>query len=346
MDMKYIYLFIFLLLIGLYYYYNNNDNPMIVSTGLPNQYPNMNLYKNDNSFIKPEHRLLHVLSSISSGDKVKLVGNCKKELFTKQTIDKLQNDYLVVIVSKIMQGLQLLTSNEYYMKNIENVYELSDVHNNKRYVIDFYIYDIKNYYTIRLVTDIVIISDDIYINYLNVLSGSNPTLLNHYDMKFNNSGLLFDSSMFHENVINLFDNYYMNRFQLIGLKDPNNTDLSKIYTLGSLLNGYYPSNVSNDTIHDYSEKGLSSYLEQYLPMNQHNVQSPSFCLKETNYWDSNGVPVPTSSNCLRNQNSTMTKYNDPYDAPGVITQRVDKNKYSWLNNPARGNIIRTSGYHI
>ena len=81
-------------------------------------------------------------------------------------------------------------------------------------------------------------------------------------------------------------------------------------------------------------------------MNQHNVQSPSFCLKETNYWDSNGVPVPTSSNCLRNQNSTMTKYNDPYDAPGVITQRVDKNKYSWLNNPARGNIIRTSGYHI
>ena len=39
--------------------------------------------------------------------------------------------------------------------------------------------DTKNYYTIRLISDIVIIDNEIYINYLNINSGGNSSLLNN-----------------------------------------------------------------------------------------------------------------------------------------------------------------------
>ena len=44
----------------------------------------------------------------------------------------------------------------------------------------------------RLISNIVIIDKEIFINYLNVQTGSNPTILNKYDVKFNDTGILFD----------------------------------------------------------------------------------------------------------------------------------------------------------
>ena len=72
-----------------------------------------------------------------------------------------------------------ISENDYYVKKIENVYCLVDRKNNERYIIDFFIYDTKNYYTIRLISDIVIIDNEIYINYLNINSGGNSSLLNN-----------------------------------------------------------------------------------------------------------------------------------------------------------------------
>ena len=37
--------------------------------------------------------------------------------------------------------------------------------------------------------------------------------------------------------------------------------------------------------------------------------------------------------------STVPYPNEPYDAPGVVTDRVDDNEYSWLYNPQHGNIL-------
>ena len=68
-------------------------------------------------------------------------------------------------------------------------------------------YDVKNYYTIRLISDIVILRGEIYINYLNIQTGSNPTILNKYDVKFNDTGILFDGNMFKENIEKLFDSF-------------------------------------------------------------------------------------------------------------------------------------------
>ena len=80
--------------------------------------------------------------------------------------------------------------------------------------IDFFIYDTKNYYTIRLISDIVILDNDVYINYLNIQSGSNSAILDKYDIKHNSSGILFDADMFHDNLSDIFDNYYKNNLKL------------------------------------------------------------------------------------------------------------------------------------
>ena len=318
----------------------------IVSSYIPTKVKNAtNL-----GFVKPEHKLLKVFSSISSGSKVKLSGTCTEFIYNKNTIEKTVNDRLVRVITTLIDTLQQVTSQEYYMKRIENVYAQVDRKGNQRYIVDFFVYDVKNYYTIRLIGDIVVIDGELFVNYLNVQSGSSPTLLNNYDVKFNTMGILFDANMFHENIANLFDNYYMNSFKLIGISDQgayNSEDLNDVLSLNSLRNMYFPANTSDLTVHDYESKGLSGKLEEYVPSDQHTIKSPTFCKKSSLSWDSNGVPLQENDNaqsCYENNNSSIAIMNDPWFHPRVMYERSSNDAYQWLKDPARGNIIRASGY--
>ncbi len=301
-------------------------------------------------FVKPEHRLLKIFSSVSSGTKVKLSGTCTEIVYTKETIPKPLNDRIVFVVRSIVDTLKQISQNDYYMKKIENVYVQVDKKDNQRYIVDFFVFDVHNYYTIRLISDLVVIDGEIFINYLNVQSGSSPTLLNKYDVKFNTMGILFDANMFHENIAHLFDNYYMNSFKLMGLSDKdkefNREDMSEVLSLESLRNMYFPSNTSQLTTMDYEAKGLSGKLEEYLPPDQPTVKAPSFCQKDSLSWDTNGVPLPNKigEGCYANNNSSLANINDPWFGPGVMYERSSNDAYSWLKDPARGNIIRASGF--
>lgn len=301
-------------------------------------------------FVKPEHRLLKIFSTISAGKKIKLSGTCNQFSYHKNTIDKSVNDRLLAIMKKMINTLNQISSNDYYLKNIENVYGLIDSKGNQRYLLDFFIYDTKNYYTIRLVSDIVIIDGEIYINYMNVQTGSNSTLLNRYDVKFNSTGILLDSNMFHENIANLFDNYYMNSFKVVGVSDTsleyNKEDLNEVYSLRSLQNMYFPSNLSESTMEEFNNKDLSGYLEMYLPENQQNIKNPSFCNKYKLEWDSYGNPSNNKSdkNCYVDTQQTTSEINQPWFGPGVIYDRTSNDPYQWLKNVGRGNIMRSQGY--
>jgi hypothetical protein len=301
-------------------------------------------------FVKPEHRLLKIFSSISSGKKIKLSGSCNKFVYNKNTIDTSVNDRLIAIMKKLMNTINQISQQDYYMKNIENVYGLIDSKGNQRYIIDFFVYDTKNYYTIRLVSDIVIIDNEIYINYLNVQTGSNSTMLNKYDVKFNSTGILLDSDMFHENIANLFDNYYMNSFSVVGVSDTsleyNKEDLNDVITLNAITNMYLPSSLSESTLNELESKDLTSYLEMYLPHNQSTIKNPSFCNKYKIEWDSYGVPHENKSdkNCYVNNQQTTSEINQPWFGPGVIYKRSSEDQYQWLKNVEQGNIIRAQGY--
>lgn len=329
-EMLYLSIIVLLFLIYNHYVNNNNNNKFISS------------YYNDETsigFIKPQHKLLNIFNNISSNSKINLQGTCKKYIYNKNTIDKSYNDKIINLLNKTFKGISKLTNNDYYIKNIENLYvSVSPVTKNQRYIIDFFIYDIKYYYTIRIIIDIVIIDNEIYINYINTQSASNSTLLNKYDIKLNDSGILFDKDTFKENIMDLLDSHYKQSFNVIGITNSSieysDNDLSSVVSLNSLVNTYYPSSISLDTIKDYKKKDLNGYIEMYNPNVNVNIKNPMFCNKYKLDWDKYGIPNErdnTDENCYLHNHSVNEKYNIPTNSPGLFNNNIiDMTKYDWL----------------
>jgi len=324
------------------------------STQMDNNYKDIPFNKlpdNKNStnigFVKPEHRLLKILNSVSSGSKIKLDGKLSSYIYNKNTIDKSVEDRLSAITKELINKINTISQNDYYIKQIENVYGLISRNKNQRYFIDFFIYDVKNYYTIRLISDIVIIDNEIYINYINVQTGSNPTILNKYDVKFNDTGILFDGNMFKENVDQLFDSFYRNSFEVISVPETtleySNIDLTAVVSMNSLRNLYFPSSISPETVKELEKKDLSGYVEMYLPENQIDIKSPMFCDKYKVEWNSYGLPNLSDnkdSNCYVNDNSMEKQFNEPINPPGLFNnQRADTNHYDFLLNKPISNSL-------
>ena len=328
-------LLLFLLILGFVFYNTRMNNKIQSNYIVPHE---STINETNIGFVKPEHRLLKIFNNISSGSKIKFNGTCSKYIYNKNTIDSSVNDRLTRIVKDLINSINQISKNDYYMKNIENVYGLISCNKNQRYFIDFFIYDVKNYYTIRLITDIVIVDNEIYINYLNVQTGSNPTILNKYDVKFNDTGILFDGNMFKENVDQLFDSFYKQSFNVIGIQKTSqeyaDVDLTSVVSMNSLRNMYFPSSISPESIKELERKDLSGYIEMYLPQNQINIQSPMFCNKYKVEWDSYGIPNEndiSDKSCLVNQNATSTTYNEPTNSPGLFNNnRTDVTHHDWL----------------
>ena len=305
---------------------------------------NLNLKTDTNptniGFVKPEHRLLKVLNTVSAGSKIRLDGKLNAYIYNKNTIDKSVEDRLSAIMKKLIGTINLLTENDYYIKQIENVYGLVSRNGNQRYFIDFFIYDTKNFYTVRCISDIVIVDKEIYINYLNVQTGSNPTILNKYDVKFNDTGILFDGNMFKENIDGLFDSFYKNSFEVISVPETSleysNVDLTSVVSMNSIRNLYYPSSISPNTVKELEKKDLSGYVEMYLPNSQINIKSPQFCEKYKIEWDSYGIPNLSDNkdkNCYVHDNSMQATINRPINPPGLFNdQRGGTNQYDFLLN--------------
>ncbi len=308
-------------------------------------------YNKSIGFLKPEHRLLKILGDVSSGNKVSLSGTCTKFIYNKNTISKELNDKLIKVIREILESIKQISKDDFYIKHIENVYLIVDSKKNQRYFIDFFIYDIKNYYTIRLVCDIVIIDNDIYINYLNVNSGGNSSLLNNYDVKYKSIGILFDSDMFHEDILKIFDNYYRKNYKVIGVSDTNleyNTeDITGVLTMNSLQQLYFPASTPPAEIRELSSKGLSSHLEMFLPPDQEQKKSSLYGKKEKIIWDNFGIPIKNSESSDYVFNSQVNyEVNQPWQGPGVMYDRVSDDKYNWLKDPARKNLYSAKGYSL
>jgi len=349
------YLYLLLAVVVIFFVMNKMNSSTPVSNGLmtSNIYEEKERNSTNIGFVKPEHRLLYIFNNISSGSKIRLSGKCSQFIYNKNTINTELNEKLTYLLKDIINSVNQISQNDYYIKKIENVYCLIDRKKNQRYIADFFIYDTKNYYTIRLISDIVIIDGEIYINYLHIQSGSNATLVNNYDIKFNSIGILFDSNMFHEDLTRIFDNYYSNSFRVVGVSDTNleynKEDLTEVLTLNSLKNSYIPPTISKGSYKDLQNKDLNGYLDMYLPENQDMIKSATFCNKYKTAWDSYGVADnndTSNTNCYVNNNATTEELNDPWFGPGSVHKRVSNNEYQWLNDPGKSNLLRSQGYHV
>tara|TARA_A100001015_G_scaffold286177_1_gene354511 strand:- start:496 stop:1491 length:996 start_codon:yes stop_codon:yes gene_type:complete len=282
-----------------------------------------------NGFVKPKHTLLNLLNDISSSDKIYLLNIVEKVSFTSKTISRDLSDLVNHIMKKVINGINGISELDLFTKDIEQIYVIKDNDNNIRLIIDTFAYDIKNHYTIRINLDIVVFKGEVYLNMLDIDESAINNILNNYDVKYQSQGILSKYNMFINDMESLLNSHYKNNgYNVIGVKetslDFDSTMLSGVFTLDQLWRNYLPSGTPNKE---------ASYM----------------CKKNKDSFDHFGVNFINDINSeCQIHNRSLQKYpNTPYDAPGVVTKRVDFNQYDWLKNPiASGNILYGQGFHL
>lgn len=262
---------------------------------------------------KPQHTLYNILDKISGGDKINLIGECSVNLYTRNTINVDQKSKFTDLLKQILQSVYGLTNQVYEVQELNNIYEQIDSKNNARYILDATINSITNYYSVKLIADIVLFNGEIYVNSVQVNGASNNNIINRYDMVYQEQGILLEHNTFSENISSVLNNKYKQHSNVVDIDSKNmdgkNYSLENVLSLNSLVNLYYPANVSNATIDNFTMKGMGGLLENYFPPRLTTVESPQYCDRYS------------GEQCTFQHSSTLTEYTQPYMAPGLFFDR-------------------------
>ena len=257
------------------------------------------------------------LSKISAADKVVLTEVDERWSLNKNIIDRKTNEKITDVLKKIIEAIGYFDKNTYYVKTIENMYLMKDKKGNYRSIVNFFIFDVKNYHTVKLIVDFVFYDYVIYLNFIEVDESGIKNVIQRYDFKYKSQGILNNHDMFDENIQILLDTYYQDKFKVIPLRSHYIRDLSGVFTFDQLTNRLLPSTVPID------------------------MRSPFFCNKESFDWDTKSIPIPNDGQDCIFDNPTIKHYpNEPRNMPGGVTNSVDINDYSWLKDPARGHTLQ------
>ena len=245
----------------------------------------------------------------------------EKWIMNHMIIDKDLENKVSSKLNTILDGVGFF-NDKFHIQTIDNMYFMKDDKERYRIIVSFYIYDILNFHTIKLLVDFVSIEDKLAVNYINLDESSLQNILNEYDIVWNHQGILANYDIFDENIMKRFDNYYKDNSHLVYLNDRKNPYIN--------MDNLFITQNLNDT---------------HLPNNHPELFSPMFCNNPYPNWKRDSTTQELSKDCILSNSSTTPYPNYPYDSPGVVTKRVDKNKYDWLNNPARGNLM-SRGNHL
>ena len=115
-TIKLIILLLFIIL--LFYTIPLNNSKLLSSSYIPRD--NSTINNTNMGFVKPEHRLLKIFNTISSGSKIKLEGVCQKYIYNKNTIDKSVEDRLTKIMKDLIDTINQISQKDYYIKQRDN----------------------------------------------------------------------------------------------------------------------------------------------------------------------------------------------------------------------------------
>ena len=112
-------------------------------------------------------------------------------MYTESTLTEKLKGFISENIHTIIKKTKQLKPNiDYYIKDLIDVYQQVDIHGNQRYIVSVFIYDVKNFYTLKILVDFVLIMDDLYVNYIGEDFSSNDNILNTYDYTMSNRGYL------------------------------------------------------------------------------------------------------------------------------------------------------------
>jgi len=189
---------------------------------------------------------------------------------------KLKQD-LNNIITPLINKLNCITGEKYIIHEYDIIILEKDTFNNKKYIVDFFIFNTTNYTKTRLITEIIIDNNkSIYINYINI---SNAKYLDKPTQIKSN------------NIHNIGTNFV--------IKSANVNDLNK-QSFNKNLIGIHQTNLENSNIRLPNNNGIQDPSFVRNPWIEHITKKAHFpCRKVYNKWDihSNHITDHKTSTC-------------------------------------------------
>lgn len=253
-------------------------------------------------------KLVTTLRNISESDKVVLSHVTEKWSMNKNLMDPNTNKRSVNIVKEVMNSLELFSNDKFFVKNVENVYVMKDKKGNYRTIVSAFIYDIKNYHTVKIIIDAVYFDHILYINLIDIDESGIKNVLQHYDFKYKSSGILSNYNNFDKNVEILLDNYYKEKYKVIPLEHNKMVDLSNTFSFDKITKKHKVHNSP--------------------------VKSPIFCNKDSSLWNSLGISKNGKEDCIFNNPTANVYPAEPLYLPNNVVNNVvnnvDINEHMWM----------------
>lgn len=289
------------------------------------------------NFVKPNNAFHHVFRNVSrnlsSQSKLSLSGQGIERFYSQATVEEPLYAYVKQLIEKAIQKFAKLKPGiDFYLKDITEIYQQVDSHGNQRYIAKCFIYDIRNFYQLKLLVDVIIISGTMYVNYLGEDFSSVNNVLNRYDYRIDDAGYMMKRNMIRDNMKEIVDGYYRQYYNIIGY-DESPIDYS-----------HYISKLN--VVHNCDISELSNY---YVPPEIPSLYDPRFGKKDELSWNEFGIQQPTGDRFQINNNSTVRQPNIPLDSPGSNPYtRSYEGDYSFLQSVGLGNggVVVTSSHFM
>jgi len=121
-----------------------------------------NFEQNTETFDEPKHMFYNALSDIKQTDKIILENVVSKCYLDKDTIEPELNNKVNDILKETISHLNnIIKDGEYFIKKLEGLYIIKDNKGNFRLIINAFIYDVKNYYQVKFIMDVVFMKGNI-----------------------------------------------------------------------------------------------------------------------------------------------------------------------------------------
>lgn len=273
-------------------------------------------FTNMNQFI-PDNRILLIknyFNKLNPHEKIFLSDQCNLKEYNSFDIEPSMEKFIVSLIKPYIENMNYILKYNFIINKITNISEEIDKNNNKRYIIDFFIYENNNYFVSRVIIDLILFyNNTTYLNKI-VLANAN---IDEYKNKMNTTDIYGIDS----NMVIKKQNVEKNKDQLVGI-DLSTLEHSEIKSQPHTSRDCLKSQVRNKWI---------------LPLG--TPEECSFpCKKESNCWDKYGVLYSCDKNpeCIGINTSATPKPFYPYYNPTITGTPANQNNYLDLMKLTKG----------
>lgn len=244
------------------------------------------------------HYLTDLYEFKNMKDKSSITEDYTIEKIPKETLKLVKEKYLRFIVDAIIDEINIRTKLDFRFSEYEHVIKQKFNSGSTRYIIDFFMIEINQYYNRRMIIDITIENQEIKLNRIDISNGKlEGEPKDHPSQQFN-SKIIDDENLKYNNKI-------------IGVND------SKLeFSKTDIKNMIYP------------DRNFRKWIKHNEDVLRNNIWP---CRLESNWWDTNGVMNTQlqTKGCRGVNTSYSYPTNTPKFQPNFKNRDINSDK-NWL----------------